>query len=199
LLGSTAEGVLRMTTVPVIVVREPRGTPGHPPAAPPVEYFERILVAIDDSEPSDAAMAFALDLAEAKHSRLLCCTVIETGDVLDKASFYGYDPMPLLANLRQHAADLIALRSHGASERGITVESVIVEENAPIGILEAVKEHAADLVVIGTHGRRGLRRFFIGSVAENVVRHSDVPVAVVRGRPAAVSAAAHGGAAEHHP
>jgi hypothetical protein len=42
---------------------------------------------------------------------------------------------------------------------------------------------AADLLVMGSHGRQGVRRFFLGSVAESVVRESPVPVLVVRTAP----------------
>ena len=58
--------------------------------------------------------------------------------------------------------------------------SVIVEGNAPEAILKAAAEHNVDLIVVGTHGRRGLQRLVMGSVAENVIRNSVLPVAVVR-------------------
>jgi nucleotide-binding universal stress UspA family protein len=47
-------------------------------------------------------------------------------------------------------------------------------------ILAQISEAGADLVIIGTHGRRGLSRALLGSVAENVVRMSPVPVLTVR-------------------
>jgi nucleotide-binding universal stress UspA family protein len=47
------------------------------------------------------------------------------------------------------------------------------------GILECSKQFKADLVVLGTHSRTGLDRLLMGSVAEHVVRHSEVPVLVV--------------------
>ena len=47
-------------------------------------------------------------------------------------------------------------------------------------ILAAAEDVAADLIVMGTHGRRGIARFVIGSVAENVVRRAPCPVLTVR-------------------
>jgi nucleotide-binding universal stress UspA family protein len=46
-------------------------------------------------------------------------------------------------------------------------------------IIRAINEHDADVVVMATHGRTGLSRFFLGSVAERVVRESPVPVLTV--------------------
>jgi nucleotide-binding universal stress UspA family protein len=47
-------------------------------------------------------------------------------------------------------------------------------------ICEFAEEHSADMIAIGTHGRTGLRRALMGSVAEAVIRCSNVPVLVVR-------------------
>jgi nucleotide-binding universal stress UspA family protein len=55
------------------------------------------------------------------------------------------------------------------TEYGLTADS----------ILKCGSEFNADLIVVGTHSRTGLDRFFMGSVAEHVVRHSHVPVLVV--------------------
>ena len=176
-LGSTTEAVLRLTSVPTFVVRQ-----GHPSGVTPSvpRVFERILVALDDSEPSDAALAFATGLAADSTSRLLCCSVVDAGDLTGKSLTYGYDPKPLLAELHASAAELIASKTRAAAERGIVVQSIVVEGDAPTAILDAARMHDADLIVVGTHGRRGMRRLFIGSVAESVVRQSQLPVAVVR-------------------
>ena len=47
-------------------------------------------------------------------------------------------------------------------------------------ILDYVEEKDIDLIVMGTHGRRGLKHLFLGSVAEEVVRHAPCPVFTVR-------------------
>ncbi len=92
----------------------------------------------------------------------------------------GYDPDPLLASLQEAAAELIATKTAGAAAVGVTVEPIVVEGEAAQAVLAAAAAKNAGLIVVGTHGRRGLRRLFIGSVAENIIRRSGVPVAVVR-------------------
>ena len=49
-------------------------------------------------------------------------------------------------------------------------------------ILAAVKDEQADLIAMTTHGATGLERWLLGSVAENVLRHCDVPLLVLRTR-----------------
>jgi nucleotide-binding universal stress UspA family protein len=48
-------------------------------------------------------------------------------------------------------------------------------------VLEEADAWKADLIVIGTHGRRGVRRMFLGSDAEQILRSASVPVLLVRG------------------
>ena len=50
-------------------------------------------------------------------------------------------------------------------------------------ILKVAQEHASSLIVIGTHGRSGIDRLLLGSVAEGVMHHADVPVLLVRSKP----------------
>jgi universal stress protein A len=50
-------------------------------------------------------------------------------------------------------------------------------------ILKYARESACDLIVLGTHGRTGLAHLLMGSVAENVVRHSACPVLTIRSFP----------------
>jgi nucleotide-binding universal stress UspA family protein len=53
---------------------------------------------------------------------------------------------------------------------------------AAFEILEYAEQFGANAIVMGTHGRGGLRRLFMGSVAETVLREATVPVIVVRER-----------------
>jgi nucleotide-binding universal stress UspA family protein len=47
-------------------------------------------------------------------------------------------------------------------------------------ILQATSESHVDVIVISTHGRSGLKRWLLGSVADRVVTHSDLPVMLIR-------------------
>jgi nucleotide-binding universal stress UspA family protein len=67
----------------------------------------------------------------------------------------------------------------------VGVELKVHVIDAPAGkvstrICELAKETGADLIALASHGRSGLGRMLLGSVAENVLRHAEVPVLVVR-------------------
>ena len=65
-------------------------------------------------------------------------------------------------------------------ERGIKVSHVIRRGYADEGIVAAAADLSVDLIVTGTHGRTGLARFFLGSIAEKVVRLAQTNVLVAR-------------------
>jgi nucleotide-binding universal stress UspA family protein len=55
-----------------------------------------------------------------------------------------------------------------------------VEEGIPYQvILNVAKEWDADIIVLGTHGRTGISHLIMGSVAEKIVRHSEIPVFII--------------------
>ena len=173
-LGSTTEGVLRVAKHPVLAVRS-----GMP--APPSEgLFRKVLVAVDDSDPADAAVALAARLSQTLRSACVLCSVFDPSDAYDKAGTYGYDPTPLVDELRAHAQLVVdRARARGGFADG-TASVAVVEDEPTQGIIAEAARVRADAIVIGSHGRRGLRRLVLGSVAEHVVRGSSVPVVVVR-------------------
>ena len=66
----------------------------------------------------------------------------------------------------------------------VTIEKVLLELKPLQGriaeiLVEEAKDWSADLLIIGTHGRRGFSRFFLGSVAENIMRIARMPVLLV--------------------
>ena len=171
-LGSTADGVLRGTELPVFVVQ-----PVADAAAP---AFERVLVAVDDSEASAAAVAFVLDLATGIGGVALFAHVIVTTELGDTSREYAYDPKPLFEEARAEAQTALDAAAAQAQSRGVAAETYVVEGDTVDELLLAASAHKADVIAIGTHGRRGLERLILGSVAEAVVRRSPIPVVVVR-------------------
>ncbi len=68
-----------------------------------------------------------------------------------------------------------------AKAANVEVESVLLEGHPADKIVEFAEQNGIEMIVMGTLGKTGLDRFLLGSVAENVIRHSKTPVLVVRG------------------
>ena len=153
-LGSTAAGVLQQAGIPVFVV------PERDEVAAPLRPLRTVLVALDASEPAAAAARFAVDLAQRKQARVIFAHVASDAGVAD--------PSSALAQARGYAA-----------ERAVGDDSVVLH-GAPAEALRIAAEAThADLVAIGTHARRGMARLRLGSVAEEVVAGSPIPVVVI--------------------
>jgi nucleotide-binding universal stress UspA family protein len=171
-LGSTTEGVLRSSTVPVLTVRSTDIVNVHP--------FATAVLGIDDSDASDAAVALATKLMQSFKTRLVACHAIDTTVVYENAASYPYELEDILEEMRTDGAAIIARSLKRASIDAQAVTASVVDGSPARVLLEAVQDNHATAVIVGSHGRRGLRRFFLGSVAEQVVRSCDVPVLVVR-------------------
>ena len=135
--------------------------------------IKRILVPTDFSEPSRAAAVFAGRLAGRLAAELIilhvCDLYLGTGDLF-------VDVARMQANTEQDGADRLTEFAKEI-ERPARLE---VRIGAPAHqIVEAARDFGADLIVIPTHGRSAIARFFIGGVAERVVRHADCPVLVL--------------------
>lgn len=63
---------------------------------------------------------------------------------------------------------------------GVTIDTQVVEGYPSSALLNVAKGTTADLIVMGSHGRTGLKKLWLGSVAESVVREATIPVLIVR-------------------
>jgi nucleotide-binding universal stress UspA family protein len=75
------------------------------------------------------------------------------------------------------------VRKHSEPLLGVSPEVQVVESPPIEAILNASQRHGIDLIVMGMHGHRGWERFWMGSVTEQVIRRSDLPVLAVRSAP----------------
>ena len=98
--------------------------------------FERIVVPIDESDPSRAASRLALEVAGSYGGHLVFCHVLDTRNLYDKAATYGYDPRPV-SRMRAEAEDLLDGATNDAHARGIDAEYAIVEGRPVDAILAA--------------------------------------------------------------
>ncbi|WP_226042132.1 universal stress protein [Natrinema sp. DC36] len=139
----------------------------------------RILVPFDDSEPARDALEYAFDLFP--DGEFVVLVVVDTTSLpyipntTDDAETSD-ETQELLAD----AADLLTEAEATGDERGTDVETRTRLGTPAQEIREYAERDPVDHVVIGSHGRSGVARILLGSVAEVVVRHSPVPVTVVR-------------------
>ena len=143
--------------------------------------FHRVLVPTDFSRHSVEAVRVAGELARLCGARLTVMTVYETL-VVAPISETSLAPRPqVMVGAYEHTcrqlADAVAeARKHVAAG----VDSVIATGAPFTEIMRQVREGGHDLIVMGTHGRTGVLHFFLGSVAERVVRRAPCAVLTVR-------------------
>ena len=148
--------------------------------------YQHILVVIDGGPAADQALSEALKLAgDGCHLRVI--TVVENpfAGYGIPARTYGYTAVHegLLQQGRQILDQVLRDTQHLDH---LTIETHLIDlgpdANADIApaILADSEDYNADVIVMGTHGRSGVKRFFLGSVAEQVIRQSHIPVLVVR-------------------
>jgi nucleotide-binding universal stress UspA family protein len=139
----------------------------------------RIVCATDFSEAARAALELAAGLALKLGDRIDLVHVLELPPLFGEdlpAGEAGLEGAMREAAMRELERARTALRA-----RGITAEASLRVGSAAEHIRAAADGEDVRLVVIGTHGRKGAAHFFLGSVAEDVVRGSACPVLVTRG------------------
>jgi nucleotide-binding universal stress UspA family protein len=157
----------------------------------------KILVAIDGSEMSMRAAAYAIDIAnikgkEEENVQLIGLTVIDLTNL--SYSFFatasGYYEAEKLEEKRKEAQQLLdkvgklAVKENNTNNNvNIQFKSEIIED--PISrvgsaIVDYAERENIDLIVIGTRGRTGFKKMLLGSVASDVVTYAHCPVLVVK-------------------
>lgn len=139
--------------------------------------LQPIVVGLDFSEGSEAALIRAADLAERLHVRLHIVYAAPTMRVEHGDELFDETVQSVEHRVRTFAE--VALG--GPQGFDVIGPEIVVRrgEAAADAIVRYAVGVGAGLVVIGTHGRRGVRRFLMGSVAEEVVRRAPCPVLAV--------------------
>lgn len=138
----------------------------------------RILVPTDFSPASDRALSLAKGVAERfdaeihlLHVRVVLDDPNVDAAILDEVERILTVAEPTTRQALDQAGENEGAAIHPHMKRGMIPADVIVD---------AVSEHGCDLVIMGTHGRRGFRHLLAGSVAQEVVHRSPVPVLTTR-------------------
>jgi nucleotide-binding universal stress UspA family protein len=138
-----------------------------------------ILVPVDFSDCSLAGLTYAVRFAKEVGARIVVVHVADLGPVMMTTGRGDYDSPTYIEAARRRCGDQIKGFLKRVSFDGVPVDASAVAGYCPGAIYEVAAKEGADLIIISTHGRTGLRRAFIGSVAEGTVRHAACPVLVV--------------------
>ncbi|GAY07660.1 universal stress protein [Pseudonocardia sp. N23] len=151
---------------PVVVVRG---------AVEPARSDAPVVVGIDESPSSNAALAFAFDEAHLRRSPLVAVHAwIDQG--IDRSSSAFVDRSAAKEDQCPHLADRIRPWSEKYPDVAVTR---VVARDGPAEVLVAQSRGAA-LVVVGSRGRGGVVGLLLGSVGQPMIHHADCTVAVVR-------------------
>lgn len=150
--------------------------------------YQKILVALDDSNLSQKAFQQSLSLAQAFDAQLMLLNVVSPLEAkyqntvsLIGSGYHGTGTneiaeaewQALVANRIDYLQSLV----NEAEDAGITTDLVQEIGQPAQQICQSAKEWQADLIVIGSHGRKGLNELIVGSVSNYVSHH--VPCAVL--------------------
>jgi nucleotide-binding universal stress UspA family protein len=141
--------------------------------------FQHLTVPVDGSSTAERGVAFGIELARGGGSLTFCSVVDPTLVCLPLSYGVAIDPGPMLTALDDNADTFCRQAQEEARRDGVPADISVLHGQCVAAIESLVRENGSQAIVIGTHGRTGLTRGLLGSVAEGLLRHSDVPVIAV--------------------
>lgn len=140
--------------------------------------YRSILLPLDGSSFADEALPMAAHLAATHGARLTLVHVIRPApDVIFKTPD---EDLAWKTQVRAAAADALGEEVMKLKANGIDASAEVREGAVLEALLDVAEAQKADLLVLTTHGAGGFRRWWLGSVADALVRRGDLPVLLVR-------------------
>ena len=141
----------------------------------------KVLWPTDFSKSAEKALPYVTDLTQKYQAEIHVLYVIE--DIAHHESWYGDFDKTHVDKLMEWANKSAKKRLNQICEKYLEGCPLYIKHIAigdPVQeILKTIESEGIDLVIMGTHGRKGLEHVFFGSVAENVVKKSPVPVLTI--------------------
>ena len=141
--------------------------------------FHRVMVATDLTPTSGPAFRAAVDLAAGGAELTIVHAyqppAVNQVDPLGSVVYGHWD-----ASLRAAAEQRLQPLVEGARRAGVDARALLLSGPPAQVIVQAAEDNGADVLVLGTHGRKGMPRFFLGSVASRVISTAPCPVLTIR-------------------
>ena len=141
--------------------------------------YNNILVPVDGSAASDAAVEHGVTIAAPHDATVHFLHVIDVGTEMS-ASGVGSIADDLTETLTEEANRILGAAEDQAEEADVTFERAILEGFPHDAVVDYCSEHDVDLVIMGASGRSGLKEHLLGSTTDRVVRSIDASVLLAR-------------------
>lgn len=139
-----------------------------------------VLVPVDGSNFAEHALPYALGIARRTGATLHLALVHVPAEILSP----HYPLVDALesrdAELREHDASYMEALVERLKPSGVDLKPALLRGRVGSALADYVDDAAIDLVVMTTHGRGGLQRAWLGSTADSLIRHSMIPILLVR-------------------
>jgi nucleotide-binding universal stress UspA family protein len=187
-LGSVADELVRQMAMPPMLFVHPKP---KPPDFKEEPVLKHMLLPLDGSALAEQMLEPALALGSLMEADYTLLRVIKPvipesyeleGAQLARPALVMVERIQKVhEQLRQEAEAYLEKTAERLRARSLRVQTrVAIEEQPAVAILQKVEALGSDVVALETHGLRGLKRLFLGSVADKVLRGSTVPVFVHR-------------------
>jgi nucleotide-binding universal stress UspA family protein len=141
--------------------------------------MNKILVPVDFSKPSEKALKVASDLARKNKAELFVLHVVEMAETLFGTEQFNVNDEQIVFFMKMAKKKFSKFLDKTYLE-GLSVRDSVLLGSPTMGINELQEDENIDLIVMGSNGASGIDEILIGSNTEKVVRHSNVPVLVVK-------------------
>ena len=141
--------------------------------------IKKILFPLDLTENSSKVLPYVLSISEKYNSQVYLLHVVQDLNKWGKL----YVPHPSMDKFQNEANECAKKEMDKICEKELqscpNFQKSVVSGDAVDEILKVIESEGIDLLIMGTHGRKGLEHVIFGSVAENVVKKSPVPVLTI--------------------
>ncbi len=181
LLGSVATKVICGATNPLLLIH-----PQDESKAPSTPKLDSIVVPVDGSTIAEQILPHVAAVAKALQLSVKLVSVVPPFAYFYTYTGTDYAPFPYMDVAKEE--ELLAMSYLEKTEAKLkkesvkSVEKLIVHGDPAASIVDAARDTPNSMVAMTTHGRSGVGRWFLGSVADRVVRYSGAPVLLVRAR-----------------
>jgi nucleotide-binding universal stress UspA family protein len=145
--------------------------------------FKHLLVTLDGSTNAECVVAHARDVAQSMSAQVTLLRIVDAvGSDWSERGALGKKAEGSAVNvaLFEQAESYLERVARQMRSAGVKVQTVVRQGAAARQIVAAAKEVDADAIAMATHSRRGVSRLMFGSVAEEVLHSSNLPILLVR-------------------